>query len=228
MYLKSNIAYLLSAHGLNANSLQEKSGISQSTTFRLLTIDSYTPRHGYIEAVAGWFNVSAADLQYKDLTATSDNLTILKASDNDNTNLIIIRRWGAMGSMGNGSPAELQHDEVIGHLGVTKSWANKYLHKAQSFNTVEMITGLGDSMCPTYNDGETLFIDRSITEMKLDAVYAFKFDDQLYIKRIQRQKGVFMVISDNDKYQPWQIAPSELERVRVIGRIIHGARVFDV
>ncbi len=137
-------------------------------------------------------------------------------------------KYSATFSMGDGVPAELEHDEIIGQLGVSREWANRYLHKATAFNKVTLITGLGDSMVPTYSDGETLFLDESVNEIKLDAVYAFKYEDTLYIKRIQRQKGVLKVISDNKSYDTWTIEPHELENLRVIGRIIHGCRIFDV
>lgn len=148
--------------------------------------------------------------------------------DEEKQHDLYFTKYSAQFGMGNGVPAELEHDEIIGQLGVSREWANRYLHKAASFKSVTLITGLGDSMFPTYSDGETLFLDESIKEIKLDAVYAFKYDNILYIKRIQRLKGALRVISDNKTYETWTIEAHELENVRVIGRIIHGCRIFDI
>jgi phage repressor protein C with HTH and peptisase S24 domain len=150
-------------------------------------------------------------------------------SDNDKkAHDLYFTKYSARASMGEGLPAELEHDEIIGQLGVSREWANRYLHKATTFNQVTLITGLGDSMSPTYADGETLFLDESVKDIKLDAVYAFKYDDKLYIKRVQRQKNMLKIMSDNKNYDTWIIEEHELDRVRVIGRIIHGCRIFDV
>lgn len=179
------------------------------------------------------FGISANWILMGDHTPSTQMINV-KGFDSNVTNEdekshdLYFTKYSAQFGMGNGVPAELEHDEIIGQLGVSREWANRYLHKATAFNCVTLITGLGDSMFPTYSDGETLFLDESVKEVKLDAVYAFKYDDVLYIKRIQRQKGTLKVISDNKSYDTWTIDSHELVNMRVIGRIIHGCRIFDI
>lgn len=190
------------------------------------------PKSESLTLIANCFGVSPAWLLTGVQPATQminvkgfDNNVV---NDDTKSHDLYFTKYSAQFGMGNGVPAELEHDEIIGQLGVSREWANRYLHKATAFNCVTLITGLGDSMFPTYSDGETLFLDESVKEVKLDAVYAFKYDDVLYIKRIQRQKGTLKVISDNKSYDTWTIEAHELANMRVIGRIIHGCRIFDI
>ena len=66
--LSNNLAYLLTLHGLNSNQLQEKAGITQSTTSRILSGKIVSPSPKVINQYADFFGVSAPDLIYSDLT----------------------------------------------------------------------------------------------------------------------------------------------------------------
>ena len=76
-------------------------------------------------------------------------------------------------------------------------------------------------MRPTFDDGDVLLVDRGITEIKIDAIYVLSLNDELYIKRLQRRpNGSVVMISDNKNYEPYTIAESELDRFKVLGRVV--------
>jgi phage repressor protein C with HTH and peptisase S24 domain len=85
---------------------------------------------------------------------------------------------------------------------------------------LRLLTGYGDSMSPTFNDGDVLLIDVGVTDLKLDAVYVLERQDQLYVKRIQRRPtGALRMISDNPVYPPEDIDP-EADGFAVLARVL--------
>ena len=126
----------------------------------------------------------------------------------------------ATAGMGKGISEQLNHDFQIGKIESTKKWAAKYLSQASSLKNVRIITGLGDSMAPTFKEGDLLFVDTAIKGVDIDAIYAFSLDGELFIKRVARIRGGFEVISDNKRYKSWTLKKAEMKDVRVIGRVI--------
>tara|TARA_R100001230_G_C5685778_1_gene194889 strand:+ start:837 stop:1538 length:702 start_codon:yes stop_codon:yes gene_type:complete len=87
-------------------------------------------------------------------------------------------------------------------------------------HNLRLLTGYGDSMSPTFNDGDVLLIDVGVTDLKLDAVYVLERQDQLYVKRIQRRPtGALRMISDNPVYPPEDIDP-EADGFAVLARVL--------
>lgn len=112
-----------------------------------------------------------------------------------------------------------EYETVVGTIDVNQNWVRSRLPHITSPANLKMIAGYGDSMEGTYNDGDLLFVDTGVCEVKIDAVYVFAVNDELYVKRLQRKPdGSVTVISDNKKYEPYTI--SEREQMRVIGRVV--------
>lgn len=123
------------------------------------------------------------------------------------------------GSMGEGGGL-LQHPPTV----VEMVSANVHeLRRRVSFSApqnLRLITGYGDSMSPTFSDGDILLVDTGVTELKLDAVYTLQRDDELFIKRIQRLgDDRYLMISDNSLYRSVEIRPTE-ERYKVLARVV--------
>ncbi|HDL1233050.1 TPA: helix-turn-helix transcriptional regulator [Mannheimia haemolytica] len=70
---------------------------------------------------------------------------------------------------------------------------------------IELISVKGDSMEPTFSHGDLLFVDVTIQEYDGDGVYVFTCDDYIFVKRIQKTGRHFTILSDNDRYKPWQL-----------------------
>lgn len=76
----------------------------------------------------------------------------------------------------------------------------------------------GDSMTPTLNDGDRVYVDPSETELREGRIYICEIPgDGHTIKRVRRlDDGQLWLVSDNPAYRPWR--PSEM---RVIGRVYY-------
>lgn len=131
-----------------------------------------------------------------------------------------IPRFGVRGSMGVGLPVP-EHETIVGEVMVSKDWLRNEMRSISNASNLAILTGYGDSMEGTFTDGAQLIIDCGVREVKVDSVYVLALNDELYVKRLQRRpNGSILMISDNRKYDPYLIDDEELERFRVLGRVV--------
>ena len=117
------------------------------------------------------------------------------------------------------------HDHVVETIRVTKTWLRDTLPSLTNVSNLALLPAFGDSMEGTFNDGDLLWVDRGIAEVKMDAVYVLALQDELYVKRLQRRPdGTILMISDNKKYEPYLIKNGEKEKFRVLGRVVYAWR----
>jgi len=87
-----------------------------------------------------------------------------------------------------------------------------------NIKNIEAINVTGDSMEPTLNNGNIIFIDKTKNDVSKDGIYAFINENGLFVKRIQRRiDGNLDVISDNKEY-PIQI--TQKSNIEVLGKVI--------
>ncbi len=94
-----------------------------------------------------------------------------------------------------------------------------------NIKNIEAINVTGDSMEPTLNNGNIIFIDKTKNDVSKDGIYAFVNENGLFVKRIQKRiDGSLDVISDNREY-PVQVAKKG--EIEVLGKVISSiGRVF--
>ncbi|WP_130472775.1 LexA family transcriptional regulator [Candidatus Magnetaquicoccus inordinatus] len=79
----------------------------------------------------------------------------------------------------------------------------------------------GDSMAPTLLPGDVVVIDRNDVSFTQDAIYAFHWEEGLFVKRIQRRgRNLFEALSDNPLYRTIVLDPQNSETLRIIGRVV--------
>ncbi|WKZ84195.1 helix-turn-helix domain-containing protein [Ralstonia pickettii] len=139
-------------------------------------------------------------------------------------NLVSVPRFDVRGSMGAGFPMP-EHDHVIERIQVTAAWVRDALPSITSPRNLALMPAFGDSMEGTFSDGDMLWVDRGVTEVKIDAVYVLALRDELYVKRLQRRPdGSVLMISDNKAYEPYLIQNGEREKFQVLGRVVFAWR----
>jgi len=112
-----------------------------------------------------------------------------------------------------------QSPQVIGKIQVLESWARKNL--GFNLENIRTITAWGDSMSPTIEDGDFLFVDESVRDFYGDGLYIIAMPD-LRAKRLQRLfDGSMRIISDNSKhYSPEIIRGEDLNQLFICGRVV--------
>lgn len=79
----------------------------------------------------------------------------------------------------------------------------------------------GDSMAPTLNDGDTVLIDVSRTQVRDDGIYALVYGGDLYIKRLFRIPGGGLELrSDNPRHVTREVIGAAITDVRILGEMI--------
>lgn len=134
---------------------------------------------------------------------------------------ITIPHLNVAASMGSGNVPPDTHIEVIKDITVHLDWLNTQGLAFSRIENLAIITGDGDSMDGTFSDGDSLLVDRGITEIRTDAVYVFTLDGDLYIKRLQRMTGgALRMISDNPLYPAIIIEGADLTKVHIQARVL--------
>ena len=146
-----------------------------------------------------------------------DNLILQSEVIGDES--VVIPLLDVRASMGPGATMNTE-EEVLQLIRLSKNWLRENIRGASASN-LAIITGRGDSMSPTFEDGSTLLVDHSVNEIKVDGIYVLDRMGELFIKRIQRKlSGGFIMISDNPKFHPQEIAPDEYTHLRVLGKVL--------
>lgn len=123
------------------------------------------------------------------------------------------------GSMGPGT--DVEHDDVIiGSLALSPDWIDKRI-RPTSFDALRFIHAYGDSMFPTFEDGDILLVDTGRRDPSMaDGVYVIGTHKRLFIKRVsERFDGTRVVSSDNKNVPLVQELNGDSE-IEVLGRVV--------
>jgi phage repressor protein C with HTH and peptisase S24 domain len=69
-------------------------------------------------------------------------------------------------------------------------------------------------------DKDTVLIDTPIKDILAGSIYAVGIDDTIMVKRIEKHPGKLVLISDNRNYEPVYLGKSEMNNVRIIGKVM--------
>ncbi|MCT7546851.1 S24 family peptidase [Aliarcobacter butzleri] len=88
----------------------------------------------------------------------------------------------------------------------------------ENLKNIDAINVIGDSMEPTLNSDNIIFIDKTKNDISRDGIYAFTTIHGLFVKRIQRRvDGKLDIISDNKDYPSQVLNKNDLE---ILGKVI--------
>lgn len=90
---------------------------------------------------------------------------------------------------------------------------------AASPEYIRIVRAVGDSMQPTINDGDFVFVDTSSQSMTSDGIYVISSAAGLAVKRLQNSfTGDVIVRSDNKAYDSLSFSLSDLH---LLGRVVY-------
>lgn len=110
-------------------------------------------------------------------------------------------------------------ENVIGHQFVSKNLLKEFTFTAPE--NIKIIRAVGDSMIPTINPQDMIWIDMSVKEPSSDGLYLLTVGQDLMIKRIQINpfNNQVQVKSDNPAYAP--ILLNDYKEISCIGKVIY-------
>lgn len=121
-------------------------------------------------------------------------------------------------SAGNGSFA-IDFPEYVRMVDVYEDWAR--IHLGKNLERIAIITASGDSMYPTFSDGDLLFVDKSINFYEKDGVYIIVTPGGIKVKRLELLcNGDLKIISDNRSlYDPQIIPRDRLDDIKICAKV---------
>ncbi len=224
---------LLDLRGLNPNSMAKKAGnhALQSTVARFLSGNQ--SRRSTMQPVADFFGVDVGGFYDPDkaimelariggttrLLPSTGRAASLAPAPVPGAPAISVPLLANAGSMGPGT--EIQHDDVlVGHIALSEQWVARRLQPT-NINALRFIHAYGDSMSPTFEDGDILLVDTGIKDPRIiDGVYVMAANDRVYIKRVrQRMDGVVEISSDNATVKTVDVLNGD-HRIDILGRVV--------
>lgn len=117
------------------------------------------------------------------------------------------------GSCGSGS---MVFSETSEKISVTKELITNY----SASNKYSVISARGSSMSPVINDDDKLVIQHDLGgQIVDDTVYLFRYNDELFIKRLVKNVDQIVCISENPRFQDRIIEPKG-DNFSIIGKVV--------
>ena len=117
------------------------------------------------------------------------------------------------GSCGEGC---MVFNETSEKMAVTKDIITNY----SPSNKYSIISARGSSMSPVINDDDRLVIQHNVENQIIDdTVYLFRYNGELFIKRLVKNVDQIVCISENPRFQDRIIEPKE-DNFSIIGKVV--------
>lgn len=199
---------LMGDKGVDVNQLKEICDVTFEVA-RSYTLGVSKPRDEALEKIANFFQVSMPFLDYGVVDDSQPS------SDTEK-----LQQLAVYASAGRSGYINSEFPEVIRSIEIPKERIYE-LFGRKSLDGISIMNINGDSMIPTLNPRDLLFIDTRIDSFNGDGVYVFCFEDAMFVKRLQRVKGRRLsVISDNNVYPPFTIEENEMFELYIYGKLI--------
>ena len=140
-------------------------------------------------------------------------ISIITSSNVGDVNAELNYYPNVFGSCGNGC---MVFDETSEKISVTKDIIENY----SPSNQYSVISAKGSSMVPAINEDDKLIIQHNLNEQIIDdTVYLFRYNDELFIKRLVKNVDQIVCISENPRFQDRIIEPSA-DNFSIIGKVV--------
>lgn len=115
---------------------------------------------------------------------------------------------------------------VAERIRFTRSFIRSEMPHVTGISNLALLPHADSSMEPTFSAGDLLVLDRGVKEMKGNAVYVFRLNGHVFIKRIVRNPITMSIVakSDNELHGSFEIEPAQAETLEVLGMIVYAMR----
>ncbi|WP_298791353.1 LexA family transcriptional regulator [uncultured Campylobacter sp.] len=247
MDLAQKIKLLRSEKGWTQEELAKKSGVSIQSIKRYETGIGENITTSNLEKIAKVFDVKKSYflnddegslvvrksngnlvrksfVSHENLSPSASNLKKSdKSYENEEENEIIAIPYfeDTYASAGDGV---IDYDESPITLDFNEGFLRGFLGIKGDLSCIHIINARGDSMQPTIDNGELLFVSAISGGNGIISgyVYVVNYSGDIYVKRLERDPttGAITLVSDNQNYRPIIIEGENLENCNIIGRVV--------
>lgn len=205
----------LELRGMKQAELVELTGIGKSSISTYLR-GSYIPKQKNIYKMAKALNVNEAWLMGEDVDPTRQNAY----SEPSDISLVTIHYAGPVAAHFNATP-----DDAYEQRTIPAEWIGR--RRPEDFF---LATVSGDSMYPQFQDGDDILCLRC-SDMEVPGRIGIMLlgDGEATVKRINYKPGEdwLELVPINPEFKPKRVEGSDLEKCRVVGRVIKVIRTVD-
>lgn len=215
-HLGDRLRIELSKKRLSQQWLAEQVGVSQQAIAKIINGDTRNPKN--IVEIA-----SALDVDVNWLKTGKGNKDITNppyVSEPDESHLFRINLLEAEAAANTTGIINSDYPDIIQSIWFSDEGLKKVVGRSSAVG-IHLIKVPTDSMQPTINAKDVVFIDTNVKQYIGEGIYAFKLNGETYIKRLQRlPTGVIRALSDNPLYPPFDITNELFDTAEVIGKFI--------
>lgn len=138
-----------------------------------------------------------------------------------NQDLVSIPIYNKAASMGYGTISD--EAKIIDYANVTKAWIRIQFPNITSVDNLTMIPSTGDSMSPTIESGEILWVDTGVKTADTDGIYAISFGNRFFVKRLTFNplKRLLVISSDNPHAgDKWEVTEENAHDLIIHGKVL--------
>ena len=149
-----------------------------------------------------------ANIGTRPITETKPGYNLDEANDQDGIWNLPVREVRPAA----GSGADVFGEEVVGYVPFRRDWLAYHGIDPEQADVVQVS---GESMEPTLPDGCSILVDRSRRELQPKCIYVLRNEDGLVVKRVDRNREGWWVISDNPAWLPVSLT----EETDIVGEV---------
>jgi len=112
--------------------------------------------------------------------------------------------------------------EIEGYYSFRKDW----LSRKGNADKMVLMDIFGNSMEPELKEGDVVLIDESKKDILAGSIYAVGIDDTIMVKRLEKRPNGLALLSENTKNETIYMEGEDLNRVRLIGKVLWVGREF--
>ncbi|WP_273393513.1 XRE family transcriptional regulator [Actinobacillus porcinus] len=217
--LADRIQSSMLSRGLTQQKLAELVGITQQSVNKIVMGETLNPKK--IVEIANALDVDVQWLKTGKANTTEFNAPrIVQADTPKPDDVVRVEIMEVEVSAGNGAFLSRTEQGLLAQE-FDLAYFRQQFGRADSKN-LKILTVRGDSMEPTLESGDLLYVDVAENFFTVDGIYVFTYDNDTFVKRLQKIGKKILVISDNkEHYREWEFDRDE-------GVYIHGRVVFSL
>lgn len=222
MSIKKRLEQMIAERGWNQTDLAFKLGITPQAVQQWLRNENPTTpsqaRLRKISEISGypvhWFSMSDEEVKKDEFLISN------MSGKSDLIHSYQIDLLDVNAKAGIGGCINNEYPDIIQSIYFSKDGLLEIVGRKTN-NGLYMITVPTDSMSPTIDKGDVVFIDTNVTSYSGEGIYIFAVDNEVYIKRLQRVPGgIYKALSDNKSYDPFEMRSDLFETVTIIGKFV--------
>ncbi len=204
MYLSENIRYLRTKRGFSQDYIAEKLGYKSFTTIQKWESGVSEPPVKKLKELAELLGADMDDMNNKRLSNENNISTESRGV-----------KIPVLGQVGAGLPIEaveniIDTEEISEEMARTGEYFGLKIH--------------GDSMEPRICDGDVVIVKKQDDAENGDIVIALieneTYNSEAFCKRILKYAQGLGLVSLNSKYEPIMFSKEDLDRVKIIGKVV--------